>query len=100
MEMTMSVTGDERTEHSATTAAVGVTYWATEFERIYSMTAAGICAKRALTHRDIPRDRIALNTEPLTFSPSEEPPMTVKAAWNRRAHKQVGHGAATQRMVG
>jgi hypothetical protein len=35
----MSVTG-ERTEHSATTAAVDVTYWATEFERAYLITAA------------------------------------------------------------
>jgi hypothetical protein len=52
MEMTMSVTGDERTEHSATTAAVGVTYWATEFERIYSMTAARICAKRDKSCRE------------------------------------------------
>jgi hypothetical protein len=51
MEMTMRVTGEERTEHGATTAAVGVTYWATEFERIYSMTAAGIRGKRALIRR-------------------------------------------------
>ena len=40
IEMTMSVTGDERTELSATTAAGGVTYWASEFERVYFMKAA------------------------------------------------------------
>jgi hypothetical protein len=74
MEMTMSVRGGERTDHCASAAAVDVTYWATEFERVYIMTAARIRCKRALIRRDIPRDR---KSEPLTFSPSEEPPMTV-----------------------
>jgi hypothetical protein len=45
MEMTMSVRDGERTEHCATTAAVGVAYWATEFERVYVMTAARIRGK-------------------------------------------------------
>jgi hypothetical protein len=40
--------GGERTQRCATTAAVGVTYWATEFERVYLMTAALIRGKRAL----------------------------------------------------
>jgi hypothetical protein len=43
MEMTMSVTG-ERTEHSATTAAVDVTYWTTEFERVLSGFASAVSA--------------------------------------------------------
>jgi hypothetical protein len=38
--------GGERTELSAATAAVGVTYWATEFERVYLMTAAHIRGKK------------------------------------------------------
>ncbi len=46
MEMTMSVRGGERTEQSATTAAAGVTYWATEFERVYLVTVARIRGKR------------------------------------------------------
>jgi hypothetical protein len=45
MEMTMSVRGGEQTEQSATTAAVGITHWATEFERVYLMTAARIRGK-------------------------------------------------------
>lgn len=39
----MSVTG-ERTEHSATTAAVDVTYWTTEFERVLSGFASAVSA--------------------------------------------------------
>jgi hypothetical protein len=77
MEMTMSVSGGERAELCTTATAVGVTYWATEFERVYVMTAACIRGKRALIRRDIPCDRIMLKNEPLTFSPSDEPPMTV-----------------------
>jgi hypothetical protein len=46
--------GGERAEPGATTAAVGVTYWATEFERVYLMTAARIRGKRALIQRDVP----------------------------------------------
>jgi hypothetical protein len=46
IEMTMSVRDGARTEHSATTAAVGVTHWATEFERVYLMSAARIRGKR------------------------------------------------------
>jgi hypothetical protein len=38
--MTMSDRRETRTEHDA--AAAGVTYWATEFERVYLMTAARI----------------------------------------------------------
>ena len=60
IEMTMSVTGDERTEHSATTAAGGVTYWATEFERLYFMRAARI--------RGRPRGRSALSAPLPTMS--------------------------------
>jgi hypothetical protein len=46
--------GGERAEPGATTAAVGVTYWVTEFERVYLMTAARIRGKRALIQRDVP----------------------------------------------
>jgi hypothetical protein len=37
------------------------------FERVYVMTAARIRGKRALIRRDIPRDRIVLKSEPLTY---------------------------------
>jgi hypothetical protein len=47
----MSVRGGERTDHCASAAAVGVTYWATEFERVYIVTAARIRGKRALIRR-------------------------------------------------
>jgi hypothetical protein len=47
----MRVKGGGGTEQSAMTAEVGVTYWATEFERVYVMTAARIRGKRALIRR-------------------------------------------------
>jgi hypothetical protein len=59
------VRGGERTERDH--GSVGVTYWATEFERVYVMTAARIRGKRALIRRDIPRDRNVLKSEPLTY---------------------------------
>ena len=37
--------GDRRDNVTATT--VGTTYWATEFERVYLMTAARICREAA-----------------------------------------------------
>jgi hypothetical protein len=42
MEMTMHVMSGNRTNHNTIGAADGSTYWATEFERIYFMTAARI----------------------------------------------------------
>jgi hypothetical protein len=67
MEMTMS--GEGRRAHRARRdhGSVGVTYRATEFERVYVMTAARIRGKRPLIRRDIPRDRIVLKSEPLTY---------------------------------
>ena len=38
----MTVRGGEQTNHCATTAAVDVTYWATEFERVFITPAARI----------------------------------------------------------
>jgi hypothetical protein len=40
-----------RINYSATAATVGGTYWATEFERIYLMTAARIRGESALSGR-------------------------------------------------
>jgi hypothetical protein len=42
MEMAMSVMSGNRTENNVTMAAVSTTRWATEFERIYLMTASRI----------------------------------------------------------
>ena len=63
MEMMMSARGGEHTERSATTAAVGVTYWATEFERVYLMTAARIRGKRALIRRGVPMAFVPVPTK-------------------------------------
>ena len=53
-EMTMSVMrGDRRNNITATT--VGTTYWATEFERIYLMTAARICREAESRRADVIR---------------------------------------------
>jgi hypothetical protein len=51
MEMTMSVKRGYRTIYPATATAVGATYWATEFERIYVMTAARIRGDTAFARR-------------------------------------------------
>jgi hypothetical protein len=67
MEMTTSGEGRRADRARRDHGSVGVTYWATEFERVYVMTAARIRGKRALIRRAIPRDRIVLKSEPLTY---------------------------------
>jgi len=73
--------GGERAERSATTAAVGVTYWATEFERVYLM-AARTRGKRALTQRDLPAS---------TSAPAPRP----GAWWAKARIKQIADAAAS-----
>ncbi len=67
MEMTMSGEGRRADRARRDHGSVGVTYRATEFERVYVMAAARIRGKRALIRRDIPRDLIVLKSEPLTY---------------------------------
>lgn len=73
--------GGERAERSATTAAVGVTYWATEFERVYLM-AARTRGKRALIQRDLPAS---------TSAPAPRP----GAWWDKARIKQIADAAAS-----
>jgi hypothetical protein len=42
MEMAMSLKSDNPTNQNASEATTGTTYWRTEFERVYLMTAARI----------------------------------------------------------
>jgi hypothetical protein len=72
MEMTVSVRSSERKQHRATTAAAGVIYWTSEFDRVYVMRAVRIDPATPPARPD------RAQREPSTFSPSEEPPMTVK----------------------
>jgi len=48
MEMTMRVMSGNRIQFNTTEIPVGRTYWATEFERIYLMTAARVRGKPAV----------------------------------------------------
>jgi hypothetical protein len=73
--------GGERAERSATTAAVGVTYWATEFERVYLM-AARTRGKRALIQRDLPASTSA-------------PAPRSGAWWDKARIKQIADAAAS-----
>jgi hypothetical protein len=46
MEMIMTVRGGEQTNHCTTTVAVIVTYWATEFERVFIMRRRAFAGPR------------------------------------------------------